>query len=186
MKHMQGICRAGAVCKVGVGEGNAYHEYEDRATVERLIIENNVAHFRLTEDTPPRTEPLLSDLGYLAEMAAVEAILLGTNICPLGTDEYTKDFLKFLQRSTNFTTTDRIDTTFTCKDVCSYWKKANKRTSLLISTLHFRHYKTAVENDKLSKLHAVFIDIAANSGYSPKQWQKGLTVMLEKKNEVTC
>jgi hypothetical protein len=33
-------------------------------------------------------------------------------------------------------------------------------------------------------MHAVFVDIAINSGYSPKQWQKGLTVMLEKKQGV--
>jgi hypothetical protein len=33
-------------------------------------------------------------------------------------------------------------------------------------------------------MHAVFVDIAINSGYSPKRWQKGLTVMLEKKQGV--
>jgi hypothetical protein len=33
-------------------------------------------------------------------------------------------------------------------------------------------------------MHAVFVDIAVNSGYSPKQWQKGVTVMPEKKQGV--
>jgi hypothetical protein len=130
------------------------------------------------------TEPLLSDMGYLADMAAAEEILQGTYICPPGTDEYTKDFLQFLQHSPNVTATDRIDTTFSSKDFHSYWKKANERTLSLISTLHFVLYKTAIKNDKLSELHAVFIDIAINSGYSSKHWQKGLTVMLEKKKDV--
>jgi hypothetical protein len=58
-------------------------------------------------------------------------------------------------------------------------------TSLSLSSLHFGHYKAAIHNDKLSEMHSIFIDmIALNSGYSPKRWQKGLTVMLEKKQGV--
>jgi hypothetical protein len=33
-------------------------------------------------------------------------------------------------------------------------------------------------------MHSIFIDIAINLGYSPKQWQKGLTAMLKKKQGV--
>jgi hypothetical protein len=93
MKHMQGKRPAGAVSKVGTGQGDDYQEYEDQATVERLIMANNAACFHLTEDTPPMTEPLLSDLGYLADTEAVAQILDGTYICPPGTDDYTRDFL---------------------------------------------------------------------------------------------
>ena len=184
MKHIWGKWRAGAISKVGIGEGEEYQEYEDQATVERLIIENNAAHFWLTEDTPPMSEPLLSDLGYLADTSAAEEILQGTYVCPPGTDEYTQDFLQFLQRSPNVNALDQIDTSFTREDFRAYWKKSNERTSSSISTLHFGHYKTAIKNDKLSELHAVSIDIALNSGYSLKRWQKGLTVMLEKKKGV--
>jgi hypothetical protein len=63
-------------------------------------------------------------------------------------------------------------------------EKAKERTSSLLSTLHFGHYKAVIDNDKLNKMHAVFVDITINSGYSPKRWQKGLTVMLEKKQGV--
>jgi hypothetical protein len=59
MKHIRGKWRAGAISKVGIGEGEECREYEDQATVERLIIENNAARFRLTEDTPPMLEPLI-------------------------------------------------------------------------------------------------------------------------------
>jgi hypothetical protein len=38
-----------------------------------------------------------------------------------------------------------------------------------------------IDDAKLCELHAVFVDIAVNLGYSLKQWQKGLTVMLEQK-----
>jgi hypothetical protein len=65
-----------------------------------------------------------------------------------------------------------------------YWKKAKENTSSFLSTLHFGHYKAIIDNNKLSKMHVVFVDITINSGYSPKRWQKGLKVMLEKKQGV--
>jgi hypothetical protein len=79
---------------------------------------------------------------------------------------------------------DRIDTSFTRKDFCAYWKKAKEHTSSSLSSLHFGHYKAVINNDKLSEMHSVFMDIAMNSGYSPKRCQKGFTVMLEKKRGV--
>jgi hypothetical protein len=145
---------------------------------------NNAARFRLTEDTPPMTEPLLSDLGYLADTEAAAQILEGTYICPPGTDDYTRDFLRILQRPTNVDAADKIDTAFSVSDFQNYWKKAKERTSLSISTLHFGHYKAVCKNDTLSEMHSVFVDIAVNSGFSPKRWQRGLTVMLEKKQGV--
>jgi hypothetical protein len=45
MKHMRGKRQAGAVSRVGTGQGEDYREYEDWATVERLIIANNAARF---------------------------------------------------------------------------------------------------------------------------------------------
>jgi hypothetical protein len=94
---MRGKRRAGAVSRVGTGQGEDYRKYEDRATVEQLIIANSAARFRLTEDNPPMMEPLLSDLGYLADTEASAQILDGTYICPPGTNDYTRDFLRILQ-----------------------------------------------------------------------------------------
>ena len=108
----------------------------------------------------------------------------GTYVCPPGTDHYTWDFLKHLQHSPAIDTADQIDTSFTWEDFQAYWKKAKEQTSSSLSTLHFGHYKAVINNDKLSEMHAVFVDIAINSGFSPKRWQKGLTVMLEKKQGV--
>jgi hypothetical protein len=72
---------------VGIRQGDDYFEYDDQATMECLIIENNSAHFCLTKNTPPMTEPLLSELGYLANTEAAKQILEGTY-------HYTQDFLK--------------------------------------------------------------------------------------------
>jgi hypothetical protein len=58
---------------------------------------------------------------------------------------------------------DCIDTSFTQMDFHAYWKKAKEHTSLSLSSLHFGHYyKAVMDNDKLSKMHSIFIDIAVN------------------------
>jgi hypothetical protein len=178
MKHLRGKQRAaGAVTTVGVRQGDDYFEYDDQATIEQLIIENNSARFRLTENTPPMTEPLLLELGYLSHMEAARQILGGTYVC-------NRDFLKYLQRSPGVDEVDCIDTSFTREDFRTYWKQAKECTSSSLSSLHYGHYKAVINNDKLSEMHSVFVDIAVNLGYSPKQWQKGLTLMLEKKRGV--
>jgi hypothetical protein len=112
MKHLQGKQHASAITKVGVCQGDDYFEYDDQATVERLIMENNVACSHPTEDTPPMMEPLLSELGYLANTEAAERILSGNYICPPGTDQDTQEFLKYLQCSPTIDTADQIHTLF--------------------------------------------------------------------------
>ena len=49
-----------------------------------------------------------------------------------------------------------------------------------MSGLHYGKYKTVAESDLLSELHAVFTEITITTGFSPRQWQQGLSVMLEK------
>jgi hypothetical protein len=65
-----------------VRQGDNYFDYDDQATIEWLIIENNSACFCLTENAPPMTEPLLSELGYLSNTEATKQILGGTYVCP--------------------------------------------------------------------------------------------------------
>lgn len=129
-------------------------------------------------------EPLLSDLGYLAETGAVEQILDSTYICPPGTDEDRRDFLWILKHPLNIEANDKIDTSFTTADFQAYWKKLKERMSSSLSTLHFSHNKAVIKNDTLSEMHLVFTNIAVNLGFSPKQCHRSLTVMLKKKKGV--
>jgi hypothetical protein len=62
------------------------------------------------------TELLLSELGYLANTEVVERILSGNYVCPPGTDQYTREFLKYLQCSPTSNAADQIDTLFSGED----------------------------------------------------------------------
>ena len=69
---------------------------------------------------------------------------------------------------------------FTKEDFQLFWKKCNERTSSSISGLHYGHYKAAVDNNHLSELHAMQMQVIAKVGHTLSCWQKGLSCMLEK------
>jgi hypothetical protein len=50
-------------------------------------------------------------------------------------------------------------------------EKSKERTSSSLSGPHFGHYKGAMYKDTVSEMHAVFMDIALDLGYSPTHWQ---------------
>ena len=158
--------------------------HSNKDMLEQKIMENNEIRFQLMESTPPMNELLLSDLGFLSDTDATKCILNRTYICPEGVDAYTKNFIASLQITTPIDLADFIPNTVSLQDYQVLWKWSKECTSSSISGLHFGHWKAAAESNFLSKLHALFTDIVVSTGYSPIQWQQGLSVMLEKKKGV--
>jgi hypothetical protein len=74
------------------------------------------ARFHLTEDTPPMTEPLRSELGYLGTVVAARQILVGTYVPPPGVDSITRHFLSALQATAPLATANRISCEITRHD----------------------------------------------------------------------
>jgi hypothetical protein len=60
----------------------------DKRSMEDACIAENTAQFSQAESTPPMTEPLVTDLGYLAETEAAQRILDGTYDIPADLDTY--------------------------------------------------------------------------------------------------
>ncbi len=61
------------------------------------------------------------------------------------------------------------------------WLKAKEKTSSSISGMHFGHYKAGARSRAISNYHALKITLALKHGFHLTRWEKGLTVMLEKK-----
>ena len=108
---------------------------------------------------------------YLGITEASKQILVGTYVCPLGVDDFTRDFLSCLQISQNIPPGDGIRTSITKDDFQRYWQKAWECTSSSVLGLHFGHYKVVARNDLLSEMHAVFTDIMVTTCFSPTRWQ---------------
>jgi hypothetical protein len=65
--------------------------------IEIACANQNINKYSQTEDTPPMTEPLLSNIGYLAETPEAQQILDGTYDPPNNLDPYAKKLLEELQ-----------------------------------------------------------------------------------------
>jgi len=90
------------------------------------------------------------------------------------------EFLQSLRISEPMEPEDMIPMTVSKEDYQRHWKQSREKTSSSMSGLHFRHWKAAVESNFLSEIHAIFSEITVSTGHSPRRWQQGLSVMLEK------
>jgi len=83
---------------------------------------------------------------------AVKSILEGTYLCPLDTDDYTKQFIDALQWPA--LCPELISMLLTPEAFCAHWRHAHECTSSSFSGLHFGHYKAASSDLSLAHLHA--------------------------------
>jgi len=58
--------------------------------------------------------------------------------------------------------------------------KAKETTLSSFSGAHFGHYKAGATHKSINELHTVLADIPLQTGFSYRQWKKGINIMLEK------
>jgi hypothetical protein len=97
---------------IEVEEDGFMTRYDNQATIEWKNMENNEQHFRMTETTPPRQEPLVTELGYLGNTEAARQILDGTYVYPNGINLPTHQFLSSLKATAPITTSNHIVPSF--------------------------------------------------------------------------
>ena len=71
-------------------------ECTEKTSMEDACIVENTYRFSQAESTPPMTEPLVSELGYLADTEAAERILEGNYAIPDDLDPYTAMLIREL------------------------------------------------------------------------------------------
>ena len=89
----------GAPLHMELEHGNGPYISTDKDEIEDDLMVEYENKYRLAEASPFLKEPLLSDFGQLALTANSQAVLDGTYQCPPGIDEYTKTFIRHLQKS---------------------------------------------------------------------------------------
>lgn len=137
--------------------------------------------FSLNKNTPLCQEPFYMAFSPLAiNTPAARAIIQGTYTIPEGMDAYTREFLNTLQAHALCNPQLRISCEITKEDFQQFWWKQKEWTSSSISSLHYGHYKAATTDDTLSKIHALFMELAITGGSPLSWWETCLSCMLEK------
>ena len=164
-------CR-GAGCKAKLSK---------KEEAEREIMTKLGSRFKLTEGTFFMKPEQINRFGLLGNKEDARRVLEGMFE---GRDEILEaeeKILRVLQITDKIRERGTIEKGVSAEDFREGFRGAKERTASSFSTLHFGHYKTAVEDEELSDIHAGMLDIAARTGTSLLRWQKGPTVMIYKK-----
>ena len=147
--------------------------------VEQGLLEENERRFTQAFNTPLTIPPLSSDFGLLGNGPEADNLLQGNYTPPSSVDPTTAEVLSNL--SITDTPKHTIQPTpITCNELCEGWQRVKERTSSSPSTLHVGHWKAVCSDPATTWVNMVMINIPYISGYSPKRWQHGLNVMIEK------
>ena len=184
IKATLGKLTNGSVTKVDVEQDDGrVIEETTKEGIERACMEENEKKYRQTQATPCMQEPLLSELGYLGITASCDQILEGTYQPPPGINQYTRELLQHMQRlPIQYPSKKATITTPMFKEG---WKKIKENTSAAsISGVTFGHMKACAQDDFLAEFEAAMANLPYATGFSPEQWQKGITLMIRKKANV--
>jgi hypothetical protein len=184
IKATLGKLSGGSVTKIDIEHENGQvEEVTTKEGIERACMDENEAKYRQTQNTPCMQEPLLDDIGYLGTSDSCEKILDGTYQPPRGTNVYTRELLEHMKRLpiSHIYPHAGISTSMFKEG----WKKIKEQTSAAsISGVTFGHMKACAQDDFLAEFEAAMANLPYATGFSPDQWQKGITLMIRKKANV--
>lgn len=180
VRYALGKVHGGGITKIDVMRGQNRISLTSKEEIEQAVMDENDDKYRQTEQTPCMRDPLRTLLGRYGTTLACDQILNGTFIPPTNTDQYTKEFLTHLQRDNR---APPLATHLSTEVFQSGWRKMKEQTSSGISGLHFGHLKACAMNSFLANFEASYSNIPYVTGFSPLDWQKGVQIMIQKKNK---
>ena len=142
------------------------------------------ARFSQSENTPPMTEPLMSELGYLADTAASQQTLQGTWQPPPHTDEYAVKLLKQMQIPDSIAHLPPMSPKVKVSQHINSWRKQKETISSAPQGLHFGHYQAAIHHPKIAKFDAKMQSLPLEHGFLPDKWKHIVNVKILKKAKV--
>ena len=181
IKRMQGKLSRTATTKIYVNTPQGRQIKTSKDAIEDACITENLQRFSQSNNTPPMTEPLLTDLGYLADTPEAQMILDGTYQAPPGTDYYTTLLLNELRMPDSIRNDPMPQTTVTPTQNQQAWKRQKEQISSEPEGLTFSHYKASAQHPDLNQFDAMLRSLPYQHGFSPSHWQEITDVEILKK-----
>ena len=157
----------------------AVKESTAQEETEEMLFDETEDRFQLAMNAPITSTDLITELGNLADTEIAQHIVVGTFDIPDEIDKATAEILEEIGSMGVQLTNGSICIVITPEEFREYWKRAREGTSSSISGVHFGHYKAAAQSTELSGFLAKQVTLIVQTGYPPKRWSRGLTVMLE-------
>ena len=141
----------GAPYRMELSTQNGSHFSSDKDAMERALIAEYEAKYRLANSSPFLHEPLKLDLGPLAINAKAKQIIDGTYDIPQG--------VKNLKMDDALIGNPLNPVVINVDDSNKFWQKMKEKVSSSPSTRHIGTYKAAVHIKVNSKIQAEMISI---------------------------
>jgi hypothetical protein len=129
-------------------------ECTDKLSMEDACIAENTARFSQAESTPPMTEPLVTDLGYLADPKAAQRILDGTCDIPADLDTYAAKLIHELRMPESIRNSSLVSSRVENLDHTKGRAKQEETIPADPDGLTFSHYKTGATDDLIAQFDA--------------------------------
>ena len=176
--------RSNAVTRVECVENGLTVEYTKQEDIEQVVREETQSRFTLAESSPLCNGLLGEQLGYLADTAVAESILNGTFVPPEYVSDATILVLEEIGRIAAVIRRGAVRLSLTPEEFMQYWRAIKESTSSSYSKAHFGHYKVAALYKRYATYFARKLSFTARTGCAPSRWGIGLTVPLEKLQEL--
>jgi hypothetical protein len=169
-----------------------YIAITDGPTIERLILQSNIRHFRQAEFTPLATPEVIRKIGFGANANRTEQILDGSDdVKDITDNEWSRYLLKSMRRHSK-----EIKNEITTEKMMDKYRRWKERTITSPSGRHLGHFHVLfrplkAKNDKdrerlegirqdIIALHAIMLQTAYKNEHVYKRWEYILTCMLGK------
>jgi hypothetical protein len=169
VKRMRRKLGQNATTQLYVTENHVRRLVSDKIGMETACFVENDSRFSQSESTPPMMEPLLSDLGYLADTQAAEEILAGTYTIPSGVDEYTAKLIKELRTPEVIRRNPSIVDYVSTDDHIQGWKQQKESVSADPNGLSFSHFKVGLQDNLIAQFDATLRSLPYQYGFSPTE-----------------
>lgn len=183
IRYVLNKVNGGGVTRVEVKQPNgSVQELTGKEDIEKACMEENKKKYLQANNTPCLVQPLRQKFEEDNIQQSIKAILDGSFQVPTGSHPMAQEFFNELKRT-------EIKIPFkhrhiTTKNFQEGWKKMKEKTSAGISGLHFSHMKACAMDPFLAEFEASLANIPYYTGFSPPQWEKGVSVMIHKKENV--
>ncbi|OEU11118.1 hypothetical protein FRACYDRAFT_246229 [Fragilariopsis cylindrus CCMP1102] len=173
-----------------------YQVITDGNTLEQVILQRNIRHFRQAETTPLATPEVIGKIGFGANTIRAEQILEGTDDpTDITDDEWSRFLLSSMKRNSK-----ELKIEITAKKMMEKYRRWKERTSTSPSGRHLGHFhalfrplkaKNKKHREQLDDIrqdiidmHATMLQTAYDNEHIYKRWEYIITCMLAKESGI--
>ena len=165
-------------------EGNIY-SCDTQESLVPAMTASNIKRQNQCLETPFLKDPLLSQIGYLADKPAVIDILNGTFVIPEGTDQYAAELIQSLKMPDSIKALGPVSFDITPEENQYAWRAQKERTGSEPSSPSFAHFKCCAMHHELNSIHTLLRSVPIHLGFSPPAWQTMTDVEILKRIQQT-